>query len=209
LPPPAASWPPQPGLAPRAAGPTALSAYRDGSTSTHPSPRGGISFAVAWAASDDEGRTDLYVATSRDSGATFTPLQRINDTPGDVRVGGEQPPRVAVVAWQGGVRELHVVWALVRGGREVLLEAAASDLPFFGSGRFGRRAHSFFRQGIIKATDRTGRRLWPPIAEDSGHVMHVAWRDERGPSPQDSEVVAGRFDATEPVVVAHPIAAAR
>jgi hypothetical protein len=143
------------------------------------------------------------VATSRDSGATFTPLQRINDTPGDVRVGREQLPRVAVVAWPGGVRELHVVWVSVRGGRDVLLEAAASELPVFGSWRFGRGAHSFFRQGIIKGTDGTGRRLWPSIAEDSGHVMHVAWRDERGLSPQDSEVVAGRFDATEPVVVAH------
>src|SRR5215475_2745973 len=56
----------------------------------------GTVVAAVWAASQPSGSTDIYSAVSRDSGMTFGQPVRVNARPGDARVNGEQPPRVAL-----------------------------------------------------------------------------------------------------------------
>ena len=57
----------------------------------------GDTVAVAWGASTPAGATDVYVAMSRDGGASFGEPVRVNDIDGEARLGGELPPRVALV----------------------------------------------------------------------------------------------------------------
>src|SRR5678815_5207199 len=52
--------------------------------------------AVTWGASV-EGKGDVYVATSRDSGRTFSAPVQVNAVAGEARLGGEIPPRVALL----------------------------------------------------------------------------------------------------------------
>ena len=51
---------------------------------------------IAWGATVPGGATDVYAAVSRDGGRTFASPVRVNDSAGDARLSGEQPPRVAV-----------------------------------------------------------------------------------------------------------------
>src|SRR3954454_21192705 len=56
--------------------------------------------ALTWAAT--KGRaTDVYAAISRDGGRTCATPARVNDVPGAASVGGEQPPRIAIVEHDG------------------------------------------------------------------------------------------------------------
>jgi hypothetical protein len=57
--------------------------------------------AVAWGATTAEGRTDVFLATSRDAGATFGPPLRVNRLDGEARLGGELPPLVRLRARPG------------------------------------------------------------------------------------------------------------
>jgi hypothetical protein len=66
--------------------------------------------AAVWAASAPAGDTDIFAATSRDGGTMFTAPIRVNSTPGDARVNGEQPARVAVKPRPGQTPEIAVVW---------------------------------------------------------------------------------------------------
>ena len=59
------------------------------------------------------GKPDVFVAISRDAGATFGPPVRVNAIEGEARLGGELPPRVAVVSPRRGpaaIPELVVVY---------------------------------------------------------------------------------------------------
>src|SRR5262245_6865502 len=89
--------------------------------------------AVTFSASDDTGRTDIYVATSNNGGSSFKSPQRVNLMPGDPRASREQPPRVAVVAHRGGESQLHLVWVAARGDDHVLMTTGTAD----NSRRFG------------------------------------------------------------------------
>src|SRR5438034_9099201 len=40
--------------------------------------------------------SDVFLAVSRDAGRTFGAPRRVNDTIGDARLNGEQPPQVAL-----------------------------------------------------------------------------------------------------------------
>src|SRR5262245_36136924 len=53
--------------------------------------------AVVWAAVAEGSATDIYAALSRDAGVTFGRPERVNDTPGDAHVSGEQPPRISLL----------------------------------------------------------------------------------------------------------------
>ena len=48
--------------------------------------------AAVWSASTPDGVTDIFASVSRDGGMTFGAPLRINSTPGEARVNGEQPP---------------------------------------------------------------------------------------------------------------------
>src|SRR5688500_5349137 len=52
--------------------------------------------AVAWGASA-AGKADVFLAVSRDGGTTFGAPVQVNRVAGEARLGGELPPRVALV----------------------------------------------------------------------------------------------------------------
>ena len=56
----------------------------------------GTFVAAVWSASAPGGETDIYAAASRDGGRSFSSPVRVNSIPGDARVNGEQPPRLAL-----------------------------------------------------------------------------------------------------------------
>ncbi|MBC7562947.1 MAG: hypothetical protein H7305_08525 [Gemmatimonadaceae bacterium] len=89
---------------------------------------------VVWGASSSGG-TDVYSAVSRDAGRTFGSAVRVNDTPFNARVGGEQPPQVALVPRAGADPQVTVVWTAKRpdGGR--LLTSRSIDGARLRGGR--------------------------------------------------------------------------
>ena len=88
----------------------------------------GAFVAAVWSAAAPDGVTDVFAAVSRDGGATFGAPVRVNSTPGDARVNGEQPPRVTLAVRSGararGRRHLDV--EELRPGRR-LLTARSND----------------------------------------------------------------------------------
>ena len=56
--------------------------------------------AVAWGASAN-GKADVFVAVSRDGGTTFGSAVQVNTVPGEGRLNGEMPPRVALGSSSG------------------------------------------------------------------------------------------------------------
>jgi hypothetical protein len=65
---------------------------------------------VAWSASRSGGAADVYAAVSRDGGRAFGAPVRVDDVEGDVRVSGEQPPRVTLAARAGRDPRIVIVW---------------------------------------------------------------------------------------------------
>jgi hypothetical protein len=131
--------------------------------------------AVAWSAVTGS-TTDIFVATSRDGGATFSAPAQVNATAGDARVSGEQPPRVALVAGAGaGGRtsptmfpDVVVVWTT---------KGASGSRLLTGRSRDGGR--TFGASTIVPGTESEGNRGWQSIAVDSTGRVLVLWLDHR------------------------------
>ena len=124
--------------------------------------------AVSWGASL-AGAQDVFVATSRNSGATFSAPVRVNATIADARVGGEQPPHVVLVPRAGKEPVIVVVWTAKRpeGGR--LLTARSDD----GGATFGATT-------VIPGADAAGDRGWESVTVDATGKVYVMWLDHRG-----------------------------
>ncbi len=148
--------------------------------------------AVAWGASAD-GKADVFVAVSRDGGGTFGAPVRVNLVPGEGRLGGELPPRVADASGQGtAVPDVVVLWD-ARGTSTEIKTARSRDggatfekpstLQSAGAGgrsrvagagprRAGRRARHLARPSGLAARPsaagarqrRSSRRATPPPA---------------------------------------------
>lgn len=124
--------------------------------------------AVAWGASA-EGAADVYVATSDDRGETFGAPMRVNAVPGEGRLGGELPPRVAVhPSEDGGPPDVVVLWTA--RGEATEIKAARS--------RDGGR--SFEAPVVLQAAGAAGDRGWPSLALDTRGRAHAIWLDHRG-----------------------------
>jgi hypothetical protein len=82
--------------------------------------------AAAWSAALPDGTTDIYAASSVDGGRAFTVPVRVNRTPGDARVNGEQPPRAALVRRPSGPPLLTIVWTS-KGKDGTTIVTAQSD----------------------------------------------------------------------------------
>lgn len=124
--------------------------------------------AVVWGASA-EGKTDVFLAVSRDSGKTFgTPVQ-VNAIPGEARLGGELPPRVAVTAGRGSaIPEIVVLWT-ARDPATTIKSARSRD-----GGR------TFEPPVVLQGPEAAGDRGWPSLALDSRGTAHAIWLDHRG-----------------------------
>ena len=86
----------------------------------------GRTVAVTWAAAVN-GASDIYVAISRDEGASFGPPVQVNRVAGDGRVGGEIPPRVALHRRPGAAEpDVVVAWNAKEQATEIEV-ARSSD----------------------------------------------------------------------------------
>lgn len=125
----------------------------------------GAFVATVWAASEPGEPTDIFAATSRDGGVSFSPPARVNSTPGEARVSGEQPPRVALVRRQLGAPEMVVVWTTKSETGTVLLTARSDD---FGA--------TFSRSTVVGGSDAAGNRGWEAVATVG---IQTIWLDHR------------------------------
>ncbi len=121
----------------------------------------GQEVVVTWAATKGS-TTDIYAAVSHDGGGSFEPTRRVNDTDGDARVNGEQPPRVALG------RGIEVAWLSKGGGASRVRAARSMD-----GGRTFTPATTIHAEGL------SGARGWQSLAVDRDGATHVAWLDGR------------------------------
>ncbi|HXW06979.1 MAG TPA: sialidase family protein [Vicinamibacterales bacterium] len=124
--------------------------------------------AVAWGASIS-GKTDVFVAVSRDGGTTFGSPVQVNRVAGEARLGGEMPPRIALVP-EGASRvpAIVVVWT-ARGKNTEIKTARSRD----GGRTFGSPV-------TLQSPGAQGDRGWPAVALDRDGTAHVLWLDHRG-----------------------------
>jgi hypothetical protein len=118
---------------------------------------------IAWGATVEGGATDVFAAVSRDAGRTFASPVRVNDTSGDARLSGEQPPRIAVQR-----DAITVVWT-TKGTRGTVLK----------SGRSMDGGKSYARSAIVPGGDAAGNRGWQAVAVDARGQVNVVWLDHR------------------------------
>lgn len=124
--------------------------------------------AVAWGARVDS-QTDVFVAVSRDSGATFGAPVQVNAADGEARLGGEFPPRVVLMPRDRAEPEIVVLWT-ARAGHVDIKAARSSD----GGRTFGTPA-------VLQTAGAAGDRGWPALAVDSvDGGIHAVWLDHRG-----------------------------
>jgi len=131
--------------------------------------------AVAWGASVD-GKTDVYVALSQDEGRTFGRPVRVNDIEGEARLGGELPPRVALVSRAGGgAPEIVVVFGSKVTSTEIKVSRSLDGGRTFAHGR------------ALQAPGAAGDRGWHAMALDAAGTAHVMWLDHRGLAGRKAE----------------------
>jgi hypothetical protein len=131
--------------------------------------------AVTWGASAGA-QSDVFLAVSRDAGMTFDSPVRVNREDGEARLGGELPPRVAIVPRSvprvtGGAaaaRDILVLWT-ARGTSTALKLARSRD-----SGR------TFEAPLTVQSPGAPGDRGWPALTADAQGTAHVLWLDHRG-----------------------------
>jgi hypothetical protein len=128
---------------------------------------------MAWSASTTES-TDIYSAVSVDGGITFAAPVRVNSTPGEARVGGEQPPRVLLIP-SNNIHDprVVVVWT-ARGEKGTRLLMAGSD----DGGRTFRKTEP------VPGGTANGNRGWESVAVDGNGKALALWLDHREKSSQ-------------------------
>jgi hypothetical protein len=124
--------------------------------------------AAAWSASAPDGTTDIYAAASRDGGHAFSRPVRVNSTPGDARVNGEQPPRVALSARPGRAPGITVLWTAKGAAGTRLLSASSLD-----------EARTFSPSRTVPGSDAPGNRGWESMVAGTGDRLFAAWLDHR------------------------------
>jgi hypothetical protein len=139
--------------------------------------------AAAWSASSSDGTTDIYVAVSRDGGATFAVPVRVNSTVGEARVNGEQPPRVGLIpsgpAGDRGDPEIVVIWTAKGNAGTTLLTARSAD-----------GGSTFSRSSVVPGTDAAGNRGWQALTVDHERRVYAAWLDHRRLAAREASVAS-------------------
>lgn len=138
----------------------------------------GTFVAVTWGASIN-GAMDVYSAISRDGGATFTAPVRVNDVPGDARVGGEQPPHLALVPKSKGDPDIVVVWTSKGANGTRLMTARSTD----AGARFGIAS-------VVRGTDAAGSRGWESITVSKTGRVFAMWLDHRNLAMANHQMTA-------------------
>lgn len=124
--------------------------------------------AVAWGAGDGR-QSDVFVSVSRDGGETFAAPVQVNDVPGEARLGGEMPPRVAVVrSDEAEFPEIAVLWTARRDRTDIKVARSRDG------------GATFEAPTTLEAPDAVGDRGWPSLAFDRQGGIHAIWLDHRG-----------------------------
>ena len=124
--------------------------------------------AVAWGASA-AGKADVFLAVSRDGGDTFGQPVQVNRIAGEARLGGELPPRVALVARrESPTPEIVVTWT-ARGDTTAIKTARSRD-----------GGSTFADPVVMQAPGAIGDRGWPAMTVDHRAAVHAIWLDHRG-----------------------------
>src|SRR5262245_39727840 len=126
----------------------------------------GAFVAVAWGASRDR-KADVYLAVSRDGGRSFDSPVRVNSVPGEARLGGELPPRVALSARPNADPLITVLWT-ARGERIDVRTATSAD-----------GGKSFEPPRTPESPEAAGDRGCPFLALDSCGKPLAMWLDHR------------------------------
>jgi hypothetical protein len=143
--------------------------------------------AVTWGARLPSGGGDVFVATSRDGGATFGNPVRVNSREGEARLSGETGPRVAVRRPSAtSAPEVVVLW-----------NAKADGLTAIRSARSVDGGRTFAAPLTMQTTGAGGDRGWPALALDRDGVAHALWLDHRGMAEHGAGSHAGH-DASAP-----------
>ena len=145
-------------------------------------------FVVAvWSASLPAGQTDVYAAVSTDGGSRFSTPIRVNTTPGEVNVNGEQPPRVTVSSPGAGAAtpKVTVIWTAKGANGTRLLTSRSTD-----GGR------TFARSAQVGGTDAAGNRGWEAIAADAADRVSTVWLDHRALAKQGDQMATMHHDTT-------------
>lgn len=135
---------------------------------------------AVWSAAAPGGETDIFAATSRDAGQTFSAPVRVNTKAGDARVNGEQPPRVALRARAGGQPEVAVVWTTKAASGTVLLSATSTD----GGRTFGAST-------LVPGSDAPGNRGWEGLGVGPDGRFLSVWLDHRKLADPQQQAMAG------------------
>ena len=151
--------------------------------------------AAVWSAAAPAGDTDIYAATSRDSGRTFSSAVRVNSTPGDARVNGEQPPRLALNARADAAPEVVVVWTTKGTVGTKLLQATSLD-----GGR------TFSPSTLVPGSDAPGNRGWEAVGAGPGGRFFSVWLDHRKLAPPQQMKMAGEHHHEASAAPATPAA---
>lgn len=122
----------------------------------------GSRVALAWGARDPTGGTEVYVATSADAGRTFGAPVRASAGTGTARLGGEMPPRVAIVG-----QRVDVVWTSRDEPTAILAARSLDGGRTFGAARALQQAGS------------KGDRGWAALAATAEGAVHAVWLDHR------------------------------
>jgi hypothetical protein len=136
--------------------------------------------AIAWGAAAAGGGTDVYVATSRDGGASFGREARVNDQTSQANLAGEQPPRVSLVQGPGDRLDVVVVWTAKSASGTRLLSARSND-----SGQ------SFARPVALPGSEGSGNRGWHATASTHDGRVVAIWLDHREQAPKPGGAAAG------------------
>ena len=123
--------------------------------------------AIAWAAAAPGGATDIYCAISRDGGRRFGAAVRVNDSEGDARVTGEQPPRIAIRARSGGQSDVFVSWISKRDATTIRLARSVDGGRTFGASR------------AVSTPGAAGSRGWHAMTLDPRGNADLVWLDHR------------------------------
>jgi hypothetical protein len=150
---------------------------------------------ATWSASAPAGDTDIYAATSTDGGRSFSAPVRVNATPGDARVNGEQPPRLALKDRPGTAPELVVVWTTKGTAGTKLLSASSTD-----GGR------TFARSVTVPGSDAPGNRGWEAVGTGPGGRFFSVWLDHRKMAAPQQMQMAGEHNhgGSTPAATAAP-----
>lgn len=129
---------------------------------------GGSVVALTWAASSESSGSNVFAAVSADSGISFSPPVRVNGADSEVRVNGEQPPRVTLVPGSDGTPTVVVLWTARRAGATSLLYAESRD-----NGR------SFGPERSVISEEVNGNRGWESMVATRDGRLFVLWLDHR------------------------------